>query len=112
MSDEHDDTYSINNMTEQDKRRMNMEKTQLVYSGSCAEVLRKLDAATNGRVLLRDDEHIQIKHGTMPFQQYYELHQFYPVAFQCNDNVKPPKGRFMAGNFSGNFFTLKRVSNE
>lgn len=84
--------------------------TELVYTGKCADIVAKLDRAIQpGRVLIRDDEHIQIKPGTRPFLAYYELYYFYPIHFQCSDKVKPPKGKFVAGKFSSPFCELKRV---
>lgn len=95
---------------EPDKYAETYSNTELVYTGKCADIVAKLDRAIQpGRVLIRDDEHIQIKPGTRPFLAYYELFYYYPLDFQCSDKVKPPKGKFVAGNFLGPFCELKRV---
>ena len=83
-----------------------LKPTELIYTGSCKELL---DAFNKTNKISIKRENIKIKEGTLKFQYAVQEWGYYPVSFQCNDNVEQPKHEVVAGDFMGSFGYMRKI---
>ena len=69
---------------------------ELIYIGNCKDIIEDLEKSAN--VIIRRSE-IKEKKGTrqliFPVQEWL----YYPLSFECKDNIYIPKGKYIAGDF-------------
>ena len=83
-----------------------LKPTELIDTGSCKELL---DAFNKTNKISIKRENIKIKEGTAKIQYAVQEWGYYPVAFQCIDNIEPPKYKVVAGDFVESFGYMKKI---
>jgi len=70
--------------------------TELIFVGNCQNIIEKFNAC-NKIIIKRED--IKVKKGTQPLIFPIQEFKYYPVSFECKDNIEGPNGTFKAGEF-------------
>lgn len=70
--------------------------TEIIYIGNCKNLIEDLNKSTN--VLIKRND-IKVKKGTMPFIFPIQEQLYYPISFECKDEIDQPKGKYIAGEF-------------
>jgi hypothetical protein len=74
----------------------NQKSTELIYTGKCKEII---DGFKQSNLVYVNRKNITIKKGTPEFSSFYDEWRYYPVTFNCTDNLEPPKCTYLAGDF-------------
>ena len=74
----------------------NKKSTELIYTGNCQEII---DVFKQSNQVYVNRRNITIKKGTTEFSSFYDGWRYYPVTFNCTDNLEPSKGTYLAGDF-------------
>jgi hypothetical protein len=70
--------------------------TELIYIGNCQKLIDDFNTCKK-TIIKRED--IKVKKGTKPIIFTLQEWSYYPVSFECKDNIEGPVGKFIAGNF-------------
>ena len=74
----------------------NKKSTELIYTGKCQEII---DVFKKSNQVYVNRKNITIKKGTTEFSSFYDEWIYYPVTFNCTDNLELSKGTYLAGDF-------------
>jgi hypothetical protein len=73
---------------------------ELIYTGNCKKIIDDLNKSLhmNKRVIINRKD-IKVKKGTQELLFPVQEWRYYPVSFECADNIEGPVGNFLAGDF-------------
>lgn len=81
--------------------------TELIYTGKCKEII---DAFEKTNKVYVNQKNITIKEGTKEFSSFYDEWRYYPVTFNCTDNLELHKGTYFAGDFMYSLSYIKKIN--
>jgi len=80
--------------------------TELIFIGNCQKLIDDFNKC-NKVIIGKED--IKIKEGTVKFKYAFQEWSYYPVSFECKDNIEAPNGKFIAGDFLGSYGYMRKI---
>lgn len=88
---------------------MSSQKTELIFVGNCSDLINSFKKTFKVCI---NEQNIKIKEGTPEFSSIYEKWSYYPLTFQCTDNIEPPTGTYIAGDFLFSTGYIKKINSD
>ncbi len=74
--------------------------TELIYIGNCQKIIDDFNNSCNiNKKVIINRQDIKVKKGTQQLVFPVQEWGYYPVSFECKDNIEGPVGNFLAGDF-------------
>jgi hypothetical protein len=79
--------------------------TELIFVGNCKQLIDNFNIC-NKAIIKKED--IKVKGGTVNFKYASQEWGYYPITFECKDNIEGPNGNFTAGDFLGSYGYMRK----
>jgi hypothetical protein len=79
-------------------------QTELIYIGNCKNIIDDLNISLYTKKIVINREDIKVKKGTKELISPVQEWGYYPVSFDCKDDIESPSGNFIAGDFMHHSF--------
>lgn len=80
--------------------------TELIFVGNCQKIIDNFNTC-NMSIIKKED--IKVKEETIKFKYASQEWGYYPITFECKDNIKGPNGNFIAGDFFGSYGYMRKI---